>query len=187
MKKKFYLDATDKAIINQLQLDPSITHSKIANILGLSQPAIGARIKKLTEKGLIATQIGVNFQKIPELNLLRVNMKTSRTNDVMELCEYCPFVINAIKSTGDYNMTIFMASRNLKHLDAVMDRHFRNKPYVSKIQMDLVTSMAKPIIFPLNMTMESMVDTDDPCKFNPLCAADREKANKRSPEELNLE
>lgn len=186
MNKKFHIDDTDKSIIDQLQKDPSITHSKIAEELGLSQPAIGARIKKLTDMGLIATQIGVNFQQLPELHLLRVNMKTTRTDDVLELCEFCPFVINAIKSTGDYNMTIFMASRNLKHLDAVMDRHFRNKPYVDKIQMDIVTSMSKPIIFPLNMKMESVVDTDDPCKNNPICAADRIKSHKRTPEQINL-
>ncbi|WP_457557072.1 Lrp/AsnC family transcriptional regulator [Candidatus Harpocratesius sp.] len=186
MKKNFNIDSTDKAIIDQLQHDPSITHSKIAEILGLSQPAIGARIKKLAERGLIATQIGVNFQQIPELNLIRVNLKTTRPDDIMELCEYCPFVINAIKSTGDYNMTLFLASRNLKHLDAVLDRHFRNKPYVFRIQMDLVTSMASPIIFPLNLTVESLVNTDDPCRGNLVCTADRKKAGVRSPEELNL-
>lgn len=186
MKNKIDLDETDKEIIKHLQEDPSITHSKIADNLGLSQPAIGARIKKLSDRGIVATQVGVNFQELPELNLIRANLKTTRPEDIMEMSEHCPFVINALKSTGEYNMTLFLASRNMKHLDAVMDRHFRSKPYVDRIQMDLVTSMAKPVIFPLNLRMEAVVDSDDPCAKNPYCAEDRKRMGKRSPEELNL-
>ena len=53
-----------------LQDDPSITHSQIAKELSRSQPAIGARIKKLTEHGILATQIGVDFKKLQELTLV---------------------------------------------------------------------------------------------------------------------
>ena len=145
---KLKLDETDRKIVSYLQENPAITHSKIAEHLELSQPAIGARIKKLTKRGIVAKQVGVNFQKLPELHLVRLNLKTTRPADVLELSEFCPFVINALKSTGDYNMTLFLASRNLKHLDSVIDRHYRSKSYVSNLQMDLVTSMNKPVIFP---------------------------------------
>ncbi|MHA1618079.1 MAG: Lrp/AsnC family transcriptional regulator, partial [Promethearchaeota archaeon] len=71
------LDDIDKSIIKILQDDPNITHSQIAKELSRSQPAIGARIKKLTEKGILATQIGVDFSN-PEinssLNLVKVEM-----------------------------------------------------------------------------------------------------------------
>ncbi len=184
MKNRINLDDTDRKIVSYLQKNPAITHSKIAEHLELSQPAIGARIKKLTKRGIIATQIGINFQKIPELHLVRLNLKTTRPADVIELSEFCPFVINALKSTGDYNMTLFLASRNLKHIDSVIDRHYRSKSYVSNLQMDLVTSMNKPVIFPLNLKMESVVDTDDPCAHNPYCRNDRAEAGKRTPEEI---
>ena len=58
------LDNIDKSIIALLQENPAITHSDIAKKLNRSQPAIGARIKKLNDKGILDTQIGVNFQAI---------------------------------------------------------------------------------------------------------------------------
>ena len=47
------IDNIDKRIIETLQKNPSITHSQIAKNLERSQPAIGARIKKLSEKGIL--------------------------------------------------------------------------------------------------------------------------------------
>ncbi len=186
MSTKELLDDIDKKIIDLLQEDTTLTHSKIAEQLDRSQPAIGARIKKMTEKGILATQIGVDFQKMTELNLVKVSMKTTRAEDIMELAQCCPFILNAMKTSGDYNIILFMASRNLKTLDNVVDRHFRNKDYVKKLAMDLITQSAKKLVFPVNFIIEDKVKIDDPCHDHPVCASAREAANLRSPEELNL-
>jgi len=187
MKNRITLDNIDKSIISLLQKDPAVSHSKIAQELGLSQPAIGARIKKLSDKGLISTIIGVNFQQLPEINLLRVNLKTTRPDDVLEMAQFCPFVINGLKTTGENNITLFLASSNLKHLDSVLDRHFRGKNYVQHLEMDLITGMAEPFILPMNIEAEKYVDQDDPCQNNPQCTHSRKIAGVRSPQELNLE
>ncbi|MHA1775175.1 MAG: hypothetical protein DRO88_04460 [Promethearchaeia archaeon] len=168
------LDDIDKAIINMLQKDPSITHSQIAKKLDRSQPAIGARIKKLNENGILATQIGVDFSN-PDvnsvLNLVKVELTTSNPEDVFALSKVCPYIINALKTSGEYNVLMFMACSSLKRLDTILDRHFRNKEYVRKIQMDLITSYAHPFILPVDFMSENFENPDDPCKITtcPYC------------------
>ncbi|MHA1521107.1 MAG: Lrp/AsnC family transcriptional regulator [Promethearchaeota archaeon] len=160
------LDDIDKSIIKILQDDPNITHSQIAKELSRSQPAIGARIKKLTEKGILATQIGVDFSN-PEinssLNLVKVEMGTTRPEDVFAMTDACPYIINALKISGEYNIMMFMACSSLKRLDTILDRHFRNKDFVRKIRMDLITSYAHPFILPVNFNTENFDHPDDPC------------------------
>ncbi len=180
------IDEIDKQIIDLLQHDSTLTHSKIAKKLGRSQPAIGARVKKLTEKGILATQIGVNFQQLTELNLVKVELKTARVKDILELCQHCPYILNALKTSGDYNFTIFLASSSLKKIDKILDRHFREKDYVSRLKMDLVTDYAKKFVLPMNFQAEMYGEDEDPCANHPLCASARKIANLRSPSELNL-
>ena len=180
------LDEIDRSIIQHLQDDPNVTHSRIAELLDRSQPAIGARIKKLESKGLIATQIGVDFHEMDEFNLVILNIKTSRTVDIMDLSAYCPFIINALKTSGDYNMTLFLASTNLKQLDNVIDRHFREKEWTNALDMKLVTGIAKKFVLPIDFDIEKMSKNNDPCANSPFCAHARSIAGVRSKEELNL-
>jgi Lrp/AsnC family transcriptional regulator, leucine-responsive regulatory protein len=163
------LDDIDKSIIRILQKDPSVTHSQIAKELDRSQPAIGARIKKLSEKGILATQIGVDFSN-PEisasLNLVKVEMTTTRPEEVFEMAKVCPYIINTLKISGEYNILMFMACSSLKRLDMILDRHFRNKEHVRRIRMDLITSYSLPFILPVNFNSENFERPDDPCGEN---------------------
>ncbi len=149
-----------------LQVDPNITHSSIAKQLNRSQPAIGARIKKLTDQGILATQIGVDFSSTEinsYLNLVKIEMTTSKPDEVFEMTKHCPYIINALKMSGEYNILMFMACSSLKRLDVVLDRHFRNQSYVKKIRMDLITSYAKSFIIPVDFSAENFENASDIC------------------------
>ena len=62
--KKLKLDNTDRKIISLLQENPKVTHSEIAEKIKRSQPTVGMRIKKLTKKGILRIQPGINFKKV---------------------------------------------------------------------------------------------------------------------------
>jgi Lrp/AsnC family transcriptional regulator, leucine-responsive regulatory protein len=179
-------DELDFEILERMQADPTITHSALAKILNRSQPAIGARIKKLKAKGLLDTQIGVNFKDVNELFLLRCDMKSTRPDDIMELCDHCPYMINYFRTSGNHNISVLMASSNLKRLDNVITRHFRDKDYVSKISLERITKCGKNFVLPVNYTAEKHTQLDDPCDADPICRASRALAGVRSPEILNL-
>ena len=165
------IDELDKKIITMLQEDPSITHSQIAKELSRSQPAIGARIKKLTEHGILATQIGVNFQKLQELTLVKVELTAINPKEILEMADYCPYVINSLKISGENNICMFMACSSLKRLDQIIDKHFRSSHDISGVRLDIVTGMAKPLILPIDFSIEHFDSADDPCTNCKRCAA----------------
>ena len=161
------LDDIDKSIIALLQENPAITHSDIAKKLNRSQPAIGARIKKLNDKGILDTQIGVNFQAINDLNLVKVELITQRPEEVMAMANCCPFIINTLKLSGEYNIAVFMVSNNLRKIDAIIDSHFRNRDYISKVRVDIVVGVAKKFILPVDFSMEQLDPSHpDGCQGN---------------------
>ena len=153
------LDEIDKNIIALLQQNPTITHSDIAKQLNRSQPAIGARIKKLSDRGILDTQIGVNFQQINDLILVKVEIITQRPEEIMQMAECCPFIINTLKLSGEYNVAVLMTASNLRKIDAVVDNHFRNRDYISKVKVDLITGLAKKFILPVDFSMEQLDPT----------------------------
>ncbi|MHA1646228.1 MAG: Lrp/AsnC family transcriptional regulator [Promethearchaeota archaeon] len=157
------LDKIDKEIISLLQNDSTVTHSQIAKNLNRSQPAIGSRIKKLIDKGILATQNGVDFSKIDDLNLVILEISTSRPEKIMEMAQVCPYLINAIKISGVQNIIVFMACSSLKRLDNIIDHHFRSSPYISSISMNLVSGMANKFILPVDFHIEDFKSSDDPC------------------------
>ena len=58
---------------------------------------------------------------------------------------------------------IFMACSNLRRLDMILDRHFRNQDHVSSIKMDLVTGMSKDLILPIDFQLEQFDDPEEDC------------------------
>lgn len=151
------IDEIDRAIIKKLTQNPTITHSDIAKDLNRSQPAIGQRIKKLQERNIISTQIGVNF-KLVDMILVKVELITKNPEEIVKMANNCPFIINALKLSGEYNFMIFIAANSLKKINNVIDFHFRNKNYISMVKMDLVVGYAKDFILPVDFD----IDTNDP-------------------------
>ena len=158
------IDEIDKNIIEMLQSKPSITHSEIAKKLDRSQPAIGARIKKLEDKGILATQIGVNFNQIDILNLIKVEISTSNPNEILEMAQKCPYIINVLKMSGKFNILMFMACSSLKRLDHIIDRHFRTSETIRNIRLDLITGISKKFILPISFCIEDFKEPEDECK-----------------------
>ena len=179
------LDELDFEIISLLQKDPTITHSVIAQKLKRSQPAIGARVKKLFDMGLISTQIGVDFKKFQDYYLVRADIQTTKSDELMELAQCCPYVVNCMKMSGDYNISVLLAGANIKIIDKVLDRHYRNQSYVRKVTMERVVELAKQFVLPIELRADThFCGEKDPCEFEPICRKNREMAQKRSPEQI---
>ncbi len=169
------LDEIDRKIISLLQEDSTKTHSQIAKELDRSQPAIGARIKKMIDKGILATQIGVDFAAHDVgalLNLVIVLLDTSQPDEVFSMVKHCPYMLNALKLSGEFNIMLFLSCSSLKRLDCLLDQHFRNKSYIKKLQMNLCTGLAKKLILPYDFGAESFENPHDPCDFTscPYCS-----------------
>ncbi|HMF33260.1 MAG TPA: Lrp/AsnC family transcriptional regulator [Candidatus Lokiarchaeia archaeon] len=151
------IDETDKKIIMLLQENPDLTHSEIAEKVGKSQPAVGARIIKLKRKNLIATQVGMNFKKVG-LKLALVTMTLQNPQAVIPKLAECPFIIHAFKTSGPTNLCVMIGAADIADIDRLVDECIRGDANVSNISVNFVLSSAKDLVLPLNFDIENAID-----------------------------
>ena len=163
--EKLKLDDIDRKIITLIQNDPNITHSEIAQRVERSQPTIGMRLKKLTNSGVLKIQAGLNFKTV-DIFLAFVYLKTDKPEIVMSQARHCPFMMNAYKLSGEYNVILSLASAKLDKLDGLVNSHFRNKKEIHSVKMEVVIDIAKDLVLPINFTLQDELDPeDDTCEY----------------------
>lgn len=150
MSESLEIDNVDKKIMELLQSKPNITHTKISKAVDRSQPTVGLRIKKLEEKGAIDYQAGINLRRAP-LQVVRVDLKTSDPKQLMDLVKICPFMFNAYRLSGDRNLSITIAVKDIKFLDKIINLHFRDNELVQEVAVYFITDMANDLVLPVNL------------------------------------
>jgi Lrp/AsnC family transcriptional regulator len=168
--KKLKLDKTDRKIITLLQENPKVTHSEIAEKIKRSQPTVGMRIKKLTKKGILRIQPGINFKKVA-LILATVEITSRNPRDIIKMVRSCPFMLNGFHLSGDHDVFIFLASSKLEKLYNIVDYHFRKNPEVDSVSMEIVTEIAKDFVLPIDLEAERLNPTSgkgcgEECTYN---------------------
>ncbi|TFF99738.1 MAG: Lrp/AsnC family transcriptional regulator [Promethearchaeota archaeon] len=147
-KTKYKLDNIDKKIIDIVQNEPLITHTDISKQVERSQPTIGMRIERLEDMGLLDFQAGLNV-KAADLCYARVEIVTNHPEDIFEIVEKCPFMVNAFRLSGNTNVSVILANSEMKHLDMIVNHHFRNNPIVKKTSMNIITEVEKDFVLPM--------------------------------------
>ena len=160
---KLKLDDIDRQIISLVQADPALTHTEIATRINRSQPTVGMRIKKLEKNGILQFQPGINFKRV-DLHLATVEIKTNDPEEIMQMAQHCPFMLNAFRLSGEHNICILLASSKLDKLDKIVNYHFRNNPAIFSVAMEVVIDIAKDFILPIDFDSEDHVPTiEDGC------------------------
>ena len=160
ISEKLKLDDIDRQIITLVQEDPNLTHTEIASKINRSQPTVGMRIKKLEKNGILQFQPGINFRNV-DLHLAIVEIKASKPAEIMNMAKYCPFMLNAFRLSGEYNVCILLASSKLNKLDAIINYHFRRNPKISAVSMQIVTEISKDFILPIDFDSENHEPNDE--------------------------
>ncbi len=76
------LDDTDKALLNQLQNDASVSTDKLASIAGVSRTAAWNRVQRLQQEGIIKRQVAVlDAHKLGLNETFFIAIKTNEHND----------------------------------------------------------------------------------------------------------
>lgn len=151
---KLGLDDRDNTIMSLIQKNPNISQEEIAGKIKLSQPSVGARIKRLKEKGVLYTINGVNF-KVVDLQLGKIDINATDTVAIINEFKDCPFFVNGLVTSGRYNLCLFFTATNLKRLEGIVNCHLRGNPKVKDVQLNIVISTAKDFVLPLNIDYEN--------------------------------
>lgn len=70
------------------------------------------------------------------------------------MVKYCPLMLNAFKLSGEYDVSIFLVSSDIRQIYDVVNTHFRANSEVQKVSMDLVTNISQDFILPLDLDIE---------------------------------
>ncbi|RLI89462.1 MAG: Lrp/AsnC family transcriptional regulator [Archaeoglobales archaeon] len=149
----FELDEKDKKILEILEENPEISQNEIAKFVGLSQPSVGARIKKMKELGIINHTYGINIRN-PGLYILKVDIKCRQPRELLKLFEGCPFFLNGFIVAGNRNLTMFFIGEDLSTLEAIVDQHIRPNPDVYDIDVGIVVRAERDTVVPMKIHIE---------------------------------
>ncbi len=151
--KKLKIDTIDCQIMDLVQKKPHLTHAQIAEHVNRSQPTIGMRIKKLEKLGVLKYQAGITL-KNRDLCFARVDIQTNNPQESFEMVRKCPFMLSAMKLSGDVNLSIIVVGLDLHLLERIVNYHFRRNPAITKVKMELIVDVADDLVLPLNFDIE---------------------------------
>jgi Lrp/AsnC family leucine-responsive transcriptional regulator len=132
-----------------LQTDPEISQVEISKRLGLTQPSISARLRKLKDSGAIALQAGMNLKKIG-LHIAKIDLCIkSDTNKIIERFKNCPYCINGFITSGKFNLTLLFVCEDINTLEAIVDNSLRPLPEVVDLEFSIALAPIKDLIAPI--------------------------------------
>ena len=145
----FDIDEIDKSIIEIIQKEPALTHTEIAKRVDRSQPTIGMRIRKLEKAGVLKFQAGINV-KTMDLIFARIEIQTLEPNEIIKLVKKCPYMLNAFRLSGTFDMSVFVLGTKLSQIDEMVNKHFRKNPNVSNVYIDIITDVTNDFVLPFD-------------------------------------
>ena len=125
------LDFIDTRILEILQRDGRASHSAIAEEVGLSQPSVHERVKKLEQRGVIKGYAAILNPEALDLGVLAfisVRFGDYKTEDVAEAMRQMPQVLEAHHIAGDDCLLVKVRCRTPGDLEQVLDRLWKSGP-----------------------------------------------------------
>ena len=122
------LDKKDRLILEALQLDARQSLAAIGKRIGLSQPAMSERVRKLEDAGVIEgygarvnlRAIGVGLQAI-----IRIQTTHAGIRKYLKLFEEMPEVLEADRVTGEDCFIMKVLVARIEDLEVVLDEFLK--------------------------------------------------------------
>jgi DNA-binding Lrp family transcriptional regulator len=143
------MDAKDQQILEVLQRDGRIAHTRLAEIVELSAPAVLARVRKLEEQGIImGYQAIVDANKVgnPIISYIGVTLvhhQREPLGQVSERIQEFPQVLEAYHLTGSTDYLLKVAVPSIEALEHFLMEELTSIPGVDKVHTSLVLSPIK--------------------------------------------
>lgn len=138
MKKIPLLDETDAILLRILSKYPRINQTGLAKKMGLSQPAISYRLRKLGEKGLIQDP-GLELDlKSVGFKMMKVDMRTEKGSDIIEKFRGCPAVVNSYVTEGKNGLCMIIAGESREFCNCMIAEHLEKHPDISNVKSEVI-------------------------------------------------
>jgi Lrp/AsnC family transcriptional regulator for asnA, asnC and gidA len=140
------LDDVDKKIIERLQEDSRKPFVEIAEELGVSDPTIHARVKKLQEAGVIERFTTVLTPKKVEKGVaafVEINVKTNTVEEVINNLEDMAEVLEIHETDGDYDIIAKIRAKTNEDLRELVVGKIRSIPHITDTKVITVLKTRK--------------------------------------------
>jgi Lrp/AsnC family transcriptional regulator for asnA, asnC and gidA len=130
------VDDLDRQIINKLTLNGRAPFSKIAQEIGTSTDTIVKRYYKLKENGVMKASIQINLNRLGYHALLDFSIASVSSlslSGIVESLEKTPDVIIITKTSGDFDLQVTAAIRDVEQMFTLQEEIART-PGVTKIE-----------------------------------------------------
>ncbi len=156
MKNSFELDRLDRKILEIVQDNNQTPHREIAEIVGLSTPAVTRRLKRLRDTGVIRGDVSLLSGKALDRSLtLIVQVSADREQtpelDAMRLAfEHCPQIQHCYYVTGDADFILIFNIGDMKEYEQLTRSLFLENSNVRRfttfVSMDTVKANSRIIV-----------------------------------------
>ena len=167
MIRSIAFDDKDKKILTMFSQNPDISQEAVGAEIGLKQPSVAVRIRKLKDVGALEQMAGVDPFKLG-LQMAKVDVTTSDPGKVIKLFGTCPYFMNGLIVSGRSNLSLFFVAESISTLESIVDGHLRKMPEVQDVEFNIVISSSKRMVMPVELTPDS--EKKGPCEPNNTCA-----------------
>ncbi len=146
------IDSTDAKILEALQRDGRASHSSIAEEVGLSQPSVHERIKKLEQRGVITGYTALLDPQALDLGVLAfISARFNRyeTEDVASALMEVPNVLEVHHIAGDDCLLIKVRCHAPADLEHILGRIWKSGPISGTKTTIAVSSYKETSALPL--------------------------------------
>jgi Lrp/AsnC family transcriptional regulator, leucine-responsive regulatory protein len=122
--KQISLDRLDWKILELLQSNARVTNTEIGKKVGLSQPAVTARIQQLEARGVIegySAKINLSLTGLHTSAWIRIRTTHAQIKQCLHAFAAMPEVIEAYRITGEDCFAIRVVVTQMPQLEAAID------------------------------------------------------------------
>lgn len=141
------LDDVGWEILKALQENARISFTELGRRVGLSQPAVGERVRRLEDAGIITGyHAHVNLEKVglPITAFVRISAVDVNCLEISNIAKSIPEVIECHRVTGGDSAIMKVVVSSVSHLETLLDQLMRYGNSTTSIVLS--TSVAGKVI-----------------------------------------
>lgn len=86
------------------------------------------------------------------MGIAKIDVSAKDSAKILETFkEFCPLFLNGFITSGRHNLCLFLVFEDISSINACMNHNLRENPFVSEVEVSIVVSSAREIIFPMNL------------------------------------
>ncbi len=143
------LDAKDRLLLEQLQVNARMTNTELARLVDLSPPGLQRRLRRLEEAGVIDQYVALLDQEAVGFDMTCFVQVTLRRHEpeairaFREIVKSMPEIMECHHVTGEYDYLLKVLVRNRQHLETFLIEKLTPVRGMDKIRTSLVLSEIK--------------------------------------------